>query len=86
MMIVNVDMGKRKRSSNVAADPGSTAAVDPLIGLTLVFNPSDFANEDSSAQDAPRGGGASQVLPVTDLPEDWQGAPTTGAEYLFLVR
>ena len=37
--------------------------------------------------EAPRGGPGSQVLPVAKhLPEDFDGNPTDGDEYLFLVR
>ena len=38
-------------------------------------------------EEAPQGGPGSQVLPVAKhLPEDFDGDPTDGDEYLFLVR
>ncbi|GAA6028171.1 hypothetical protein JCM8097_006896 [Rhodosporidiobolus ruineniae] len=54
---------------------------DPLIGMTIHFEAPAPAK-----QDAPRGGLGSQVLPVADLEEDWEGDPEDGAQYLALVR
>lgn len=56
---------------------------DPLIGLTIHFAPQPAPRD---AGDAPRGGLGSQVLPVADLAEDFDGNPEDGMEYLFLVR
>lgn len=36
--------------------------------------------------DPPVGGRHSQVLPVADLDEDYDGTPEDGLEYLFMVR
>ena len=67
---------------------------DGLIpnGYTISFD--DFDDEiqiegsdDDAADDAPRGGYGSQVLPVAlHLPQDFTGEPEDGDEYLFLVR
>lgn len=56
-------------------------AVDPLLGMTI-----DFAPQATPPPDAPRGGLGSQVLPVADLGDDFEGQPEDGLEYLFLVR
>jgi hypothetical protein len=66
-------------------------------GFTINFD--DFAGGDDDEADedgyndhagrdqAPRGGYGSQVLPVAvQLPEDFDGEPGDGDEYLFLVR
>jgi hypothetical protein len=62
-------------------------------GFTIEFDEFDFADmstsndRDNDVDDAPRGGYGSQVLPVaSNLPEDYDGDPTDGHEYLFLVR
>lgn len=57
---------------------------DPLIGLTFTFDaPSSRERE---RDQAPRGGLGSQVLPVAELDDEWEGEPGDGSEYLFLVR
>ncbi|GAA5983095.1 hypothetical protein JCM10908_000153 [Rhodotorula pacifica] len=56
---------------------------DPLIGMTFSFVPSAPSRE---RDDAPRGGNGSQVLPVAQLDQDFDGQPEDGMEYLFLVR
>ncbi|GAA5925831.1 SIP1 domain-containing protein [Sporobolomyces koalae] len=53
---------------------------DPYIGTTFYFNAAP------QVEDAPRGGNGSQVLPVADLDDDFDGVPEDGMEYLFLVR
>ncbi|KAI5481155.1 hypothetical protein MNV49_005590 [Pseudohyphozyma bogoriensis] len=53
---------------------------DPLIGMTFSFDPAPVQD------DAPRGGLGSQVLPVAELDDDFEGEPGDGMEYLFLVR
>ncbi|GAA6011946.1 hypothetical protein JCM11491_000112 [Sporobolomyces phaffii] len=53
---------------------------DPLIGATFYFTAKP------QVDDAPRGGNGSQVLPVADLGDDFDGEPEDGMEYLFLVR
>ncbi|GAA5959316.1 hypothetical protein JCM21900_003927 [Sporobolomyces salmonicolor] len=54
---------------------------DPLIGMTFHFTP-PVPQQDN----APRGGLGSQVLPVAELDDDFEGDPEDGMEYLFLVR
>lgn len=56
---------------------------DPLIGMSFSFAPAAPSRE---RDDAPRGGNGSQVLPVAQLDEDFDGQPEDGSEYLFLVR
>jgi len=56
-------------------------AADPLIGLTI-----NCAPQAAPPPDAPRGGLGSQVLPVADLDDDFDGSPEDGLEYLFMVR
>ncbi|BGP16466.1 hypothetical protein JCM10213v2_004468 [Rhodosporidiobolus nylandii] len=52
---------------------------DPLIGMTFAFE------APAPAQDqAPRGGLGSQVLPVAELDEDFDGSPEDGSQYLAL--
>ncbi|KAL8292417.1 hypothetical protein RQP46_001029 [Phenoliferia psychrophenolica] len=54
----------------------------PYVGMQIAFDlPAPRRDED-----APRGGTGSQVLPVADLPDDYEGSPDDGMEYLFLVR
>ena len=53
---------------------------DPLIGQTFYFTAKP------PKEDAPRGGNGSQVLPVAELGDDFDGVPEDGMEYLFLVR
>jgi len=53
---------------------------DPYIGTTFYFNAKP------QVEDAPRGGNGSQVLPVAELDDDFEGDPEDGMEYLFLVR
>ncbi|GAA5895976.1 hypothetical protein JCM6882_005577 [Rhodosporidiobolus microsporus] len=54
---------------------------DPLVGMTF-----HFEAPVPPKHDAPRGGLGSQVLPVADLEDDWEGDPEDGAQYLALVR
>ncbi|GAA5899287.1 hypothetical protein JCM5296_007522 [Sporobolomyces johnsonii] len=56
-------------------------ADDPLIGMTFHFT-APAPQQDN----APRGGLGSQVLPVAELDDDFEGDPEDGMEYLFLVR
>lgn len=56
---------------------------DPLIGMTFSFAPPAPSRE---RDEAPRGGNGSQVLPVAQLDDDFDGQPEDGLEYLFLVR
>ncbi|GAA5975396.1 hypothetical protein JCM11641_004252 [Rhodosporidiobolus odoratus] len=54
---------------------------DPLVGTTFHFDaPAPQPDQ------APRGGLGSQVLPVADLDDDFQGDPEDGSQYLALVR
>ena len=55
---------------------------DPLIGFTINFAPAPARDD----QEAPRGGLGSQVLPVAELADDYDGSPEDGMEYLFMVR
>ncbi|BGP32342.1 hypothetical protein JCM10296v2_004123 [Rhodotorula toruloides] len=57
---------------------------DPLIGLTFTFDAP--ATRERERDQAPRGGLGSQVLPVAELDDEWEGEPGDGSEYLFLVR
>ncbi|SCV72160.1 BQ2448_4854 [Microbotryum intermedium] len=61
--------------------------IDPLIGMTFdassMLASSGRRGDDGSA---PRGGNGSQVLPVADLPDDFDGVPEDGMQYLFTVR
>ena len=68
--------------SSTAQESRATMA-DPLIGMTFSFAPAGPSRE---RDDAPRGGNGSQVLPVAQLEEDFDGQPEDGSEYLFLVR
>jgi hypothetical protein len=54
---------------------------DPLIGMSI-----SFGAVQPQKPDAPRGGLGSQVLPVADLEENWDGSPEDGSQYLALVR
>ncbi|GAA5875925.1 hypothetical protein JCM8547_008349 [Rhodosporidiobolus lusitaniae] len=54
---------------------------DPLIGMTISFEAAA-----PPKHDAPRGGLGSQVLPVAELDDDWEGSPEDGSQYLALVR
>lgn len=65
------------------AQESRAAMADPLIGMTFSFAPAGPSRE---RDDAPRGGNGSQVLPVAQLDEDFDGQPEDGSEYLFLVR
>ncbi len=56
--------------------------IDPLIGATITFDRVPMTGE----YDPPVGGRHSQVLPVADLDEDYDGTPEDGLEYLFMVR
>lgn len=61
--------------------------VDPLIGMTMTFNLGSSSSKAMKEIDgAPTGGTGSQVLPVADLDEDYDGTPEDGMEYLFMVR
>lgn len=57
---------------------------DSLIGLTFTFDTPPQSARDRDQ--APRGGLGSQVLPVAQLDDDFDGEPGDGSEYLFLVR
>ena len=57
--------------------------VDPLIGMSISFATERGPEE---RDEAPRGGLGSQVLPVAQLDQDFDGSPEDGLEYLFLVR
>ena len=47
----------------------------------------DIQADDEDAAEAPRGGPGSQVLPVAyNVPDTFEGEPSDGSEYLFLVR
>ncbi|SCZ88227.1 BZ3500_MvSof-1268-A1-R1_Chr2-1g04271 [Microbotryum saponariae] len=61
--------------------------IDPLIGMTFDVS-SMLASSGRRGDDgsAPRGGNGSQVLPVADLPDDFDGVPEDGMQYLFTVR
>ncbi|KDE09276.1 hypothetical protein MVLG_00594 [Microbotryum lychnidis-dioicae p1A1 Lamole] len=61
--------------------------IDPLIGMTFDMS-SMLASSGRRGDDgsAPRGGNGSQVLPVADLPDDFDGVPEDGMQYLFTVR
>lgn len=56
--------------------------MEPYVGMQIDFAPPAKSKDD----DAPRGGNGSQVLPVADLPHDFEGDPDDGEQYLFLVR
>jgi hypothetical protein len=71
-------MGKRKRFQ--PAELPEDGAADPLIGQTF------FVDREVEDEEAPRGGFNSQVLPVAELDDDWEGEPGDGSEYLSLVR
>lgn len=64
------------------APKSSFTRMEPYVGMTISFDPAPTRRDD----DAPRGGTGSQVLPVAELPEDFEGEPDDGSEYLFLVR
>lgn len=64
--------------------PSLPRMADPLIGLTINFTSAPSKKKDP--EEAPRGGLGSQVLPVADLGEDFDGQPVDGSEYLFMVR
>ncbi|KAK4704160.1 gem associated protein 2, partial [Phenoliferia sp. Uapishka_3] len=54
----------------------------PYVGMVIEFDtPAPRRDEE-----APRGGTGSQVLPVAELADDFDGNPDDGMEYLFLVR
>lgn len=74
-------MAKRKRSTvnGAAGQEEDDRQPDPLIGMTISFN---AYKED---QEAPKGG-TTQVLPVEDMPEEWDGSYEDGMQYLFHVR
>lgn len=58
-------------------------------GYTISFSDEGFLPPTAGDSDehAPRGGPGSQVLPVAlGLPDDYDGDPNDGHEYLFLVR
>lgn len=55
---------------------------DLYIGTTIAFDLTPARKEDT----APQGGNGSQVLPVADLDDDYDGTPEDGLEYLFMVR
>ncbi|KAG8845703.1 hypothetical protein FRB96_002297 [Tulasnella sp. 330] len=50
----------------------------------LALDPEDYDHDWNRTGEAPKLG--SQVLPVAALPNDYNGEPTDGLEYLFLVR
>ncbi|GAA6054270.1 hypothetical protein JCM3770_005153 [Rhodotorula araucariae] len=56
---------------------------DSLVGLTIHFTPPAPSRDDGQA---PRGGLGSQVLPVAELDDDFEGNPEDGLQYLYLVR
>ncbi|GAA5996726.1 SIP1 domain-containing protein [Rhodotorula paludigena] len=56
---------------------------DPLIGMTIHFDPPAPSRDQDQA---PRGGNGSQVLPVAELDDDFAGDPEDGSQYLYLVR
>lgn len=51
--------------------------------MTIDFGTATPAPEEAAA---PRGGNGSQVLPVADLGDDYEGEPEDGLQYLFTVR
>lgn len=57
--------------------------MDPLIGQSFSFAAPSFERD---PHEVPRGGNGSQVLPVADLDDDFDGRPEDGMEYLFMVR
>lgn len=72
-------MAKRKRPEATGEDEEQQP--DALIGLTIQFD-----QPVESEQDAPRGGSTSQVLPVEELPESWNGEYDNAMQYLYHVR
>jgi len=72
-------MAKRKRASVLRAGEQDDSQPDALIGTTIHFG------QTVEDEDAPRGG-TSQVLPVEELPDGWNGEYDNGMQYLYHVR
>ncbi|BGP40341.1 hypothetical protein JCM10449v2_004303 [Rhodotorula kratochvilovae] len=56
---------------------------DSFVGMTIHFTPPAPSRDDGQA---PRGGLGSQVLPVAELGDEFEGDPENGMQYLYLVR
>lgn len=66
----------------------SKRKLDELEGVVVVgevaFEGEDGGSEEEEDED--EGVAPNQVLPVANLPEDYNGTPQDGAQYLFTVR